>query len=301
MDPPVTAGAGALLPHVRIGYACAPGTDTALRAAARATAGTNRGASTLGDVSHWVHDVRPHHYRQARRHLATSCTADAQTSRMPRGVFFCGQPRQREDSHPAAAPEPREETDQGHDGRRVPCLRHHAARRRPAGRAEPHRRRQAGDRPAAGRVRRRLHRGRLARGHPQGHRVLPPGPDRSRSPARAARRVRRDPPARRAGGRRPSGRRPARVRGAGRDSGGQESRPACPAGAADHAGREPGDDPRHRQSSARRGPAGVPRCGALLRRVPVRPRLCAGGGPGGRRGRGGRGRPVRHQRGHAPR
>ena len=210
---------------------------------------------------------------------------------MPRGVFCL--PATTFRLHPT-------ETDQANDRRCVPCLRHHAARRGPAGGAEPDRGRQAGHRAAARRVRRRLHRGRLARGDPQGHRVLPAGPDRARPPARAARRVRRDPPARRAGGRRPPGRRAARVRGAGRDSCRQESRPACPAGPADHAGGEPGDDPGHGQPPAGRGAAGVPGRGALLRRVPVRPGLRAGGGPGRHRGRRGRGRAVRHQRRDAP-
>ena len=71
------------------------------------------------------------------------------------------------------------------DARRVPRLRHDAARRRAAGGAQPLRRRQAHHRAAHRRPRRRLHRGRLAGREPQGHRVLPPGP---RGAAPAARR-----------------------------------------------------------------------------------------------------------------
>ena len=63
-------------------------------------------------------------------------------------------------------------------GRQLPCLRHHAARRRAARGHQPHRRRQADDRPAPGRLRRGLHRGRLARRQPAGHRVLRPRPPR---------------------------------------------------------------------------------------------------------------------------
>ena len=59
--------------------------------------------------------------------------------------------------------------------RRLPRLRHHPARRRAAGGAQPLRRRQADHRAPARRARGRLHRGRLAGGQPQGHRVLPPG------------------------------------------------------------------------------------------------------------------------------
>ena len=94
----------------------------------------------------------------------------------------------------------------------VPRLRHDAARRRPAGGAQPLGRRQARDRAPPRRPRRRLHRGRLAGRQPQGHRVLRPGPPRARPAARAAGRVRRDPPGRREGRRRPAGGRAARQR-----------------------------------------------------------------------------------------
>ena len=50
---------------------------------------------------------------------------------------------------------------------------------------------------------------------------------------------------------------------------------------------------------ARRGPAGVPRRRALLRRLPRRPRLRPRGAPDGGRGRRRRRRAVRHQRRHA--
>ena len=70
------------------------------------------------------------------------------------------------------------------------------------------------------------------------------------------------------------------------------------AGPADHARREPRDDRRHRRPPARRGPAGLPRRRALLRRLPVQPRLRAGVRPRRRRGGRRRGRAVRHQRRH---
>ena len=78
----------------------------------------------------------------------------------------------------------------------VPRLRHHPARRCAAGGPQPLRRRQAGDRPAARRARRRVHRGRLAGREPQGHRVLPARRRRARPAARDAGGVRRDPPGR---------------------------------------------------------------------------------------------------------
>ena len=87
---------------------------------------------------------------------------------------------------------------------------------------------------------------------------------------------------------RPTTRSPPRCATPGRPvrlHGGQEPRPARRAGAADHAGREPGHDHRHGQPPARRGPAGLRGLRALLRRLPGEPGVRPGGGPGGRRGR----------------
>ena len=117
---------------------------------------------------------------------------------------------------------------------------------------------------------------------------------------RAARGLRRDP----AGRRRPPttrGRGAARQRRLGGHPGRQGPRAARRAGAAHHAGGEPGHGPRHRHPPARGRPDGLPRRRALLRRLPRQPRLRPGGGAhrrrGGRRGR----RAVRHQRRHAAR
>ena len=91
----------------------------------------------------------------------------------------------------------------------------------------------------------------------------------------------------------------ARLARTGRLHRGQEPRPACRAGAAHHAGREPGDDHRHGAAPSRRGSAGLRRLRALLRRLPGEPGVRAGGrahrGRGRRRGR----RALRHQRRHA--
>ena len=76
--------------------------------------------------------------------------------------------------------------------RRLPRLRHDAARRRPARGHLLLRVRQARRGAAARRARRRVHRGRLARRPAQGHRVLRPGPRRARPAARPARRLRVD-------------------------------------------------------------------------------------------------------------
>ena len=51
----------------------------------------------------------------------------------------------------------------------------------------------------------------------------------------------------------------------------QVRRPPRRAGAAHHRRGEPRHGPRHRQLPAGRGPAGLPRLRALLRRVPLRP------------------------------
>ena len=69
---------------------------------------------------------------------------------------------------------------------RLPRLRHHPARRRPARGGQLLRRRQARRRPADGRDRGRVHRGRLAGRPAQGHRVLRPGPHGAQAPARAS-------------------------------------------------------------------------------------------------------------------
>ncbi len=83
------------------------------------------------------------------------------------------------------------------DRRRLPRLRHDAARRHPAGGHVAVGARQAGRRPAPGRPRCRLHRGRLAGREPQGRRVLPPGAHGADPADRAARGVRVDPAPRR--------------------------------------------------------------------------------------------------------
>ena len=75
-------------------------------------------------------------------------------------------------------------------------LRHDAPRRHPGREHHPQPRRQAADRPDARRVRHALHRGRLARLEPEGHRVLQGRPDDDLAD-REARRVRLDPPPRR--------------------------------------------------------------------------------------------------------
>ena len=67
-----------------------------------------------------------------------------------------------------------------------------------------------------------------------------------RPAAREAGRLRRHPPGRRTGRRRPAGRGAARQRRLGGDAGREVARPARRAGAADHAGGEPRDGPRHR-------------------------------------------------------
>ena len=174
-----------------------------------------------------------HHHHLARRDPRR---ADLSSSR---GLFHF---RHERPSHEPAIDLPR-------PAGRLPRLRHHPARRRPAGGAQPLRRRQAVDRPAARRPRRRLHRGRLAGRQPQGHRVLPPGPAGARPQARQAGGVRRDPAGRRTRGRRPAGRRAARQRRERRDAGRQVARPPRRAGAAHHAGGEPRDGPRHRRAT----------------------------------------------------
>ena len=93
-------------------------------------------------------------------------------------------------------------------------LRHDPARRQPAGGPVAHRRRQAPGGRAARPPRRHLHRGRLARRQPQGHRVLRPGQEGARPRHRDAGRLRLDPPGRRQARRTtrcwPSSSRPAR-------------------------------------------------------------------------------------------
>ncbi len=113
---------------------------------------------------------RPHYWHLARRHLI----AERADLPHPRGVFFL---RTRRRSSPVVNPE------RNPDG--LPGLRHHAARRRAARGHQLLGRRQARGGPAARRVRRRLHRGRLAGRDAQGHRVLPPGAHRAGPQARA--------------------------------------------------------------------------------------------------------------------
>ena len=78
----------------------------------------------------------------------------------------------------------------------------------------------------------------------------------------------------------PAGAGPAGQRGAGGHAGGQVRPPAHRAGAAHRRGRELRDGRRHRGVPARRGPAGVPRRRALLRRLPLRPGHRAAGAGG---------------------
>ena len=59
---------------------------------------------------------------------------------------------------------------------------------------------------------------------------------------------------------------------------------------------EPRDGARHRRAPAGRGPAGLPRRRALLRRLPQQQRVRPRGAPDGGRGRGRRPGAVRHQR-----
>ena len=150
------------------------------------------------------------------------------------------------------------------------------------------------------RARRRLHRGRLAGREPEGHRVLRARPDRAEPPQRHARGVRRDPAGRRQRGRRPAGPRAA----------------STPAPRSSPSSRSPTSGTSSGRCAppceenlamirdtvalpARRGPAGLPRRRALLRRVCRGPRLRARGRAGGDRGRRRGRRPVRHQRRHA--
>ena len=132
-------------------------------------------------------------------------------------------------------------------------LRHHDARRCAAGGLEPLGAGQAAHRPAPRRPRRRLHRGRLAGRHPEGHRVLPsrhhessPSSTPPWSPS-----ARPDAPTRR----------PPRTRRCWRcgirmhpwSAGRQEPRQARREGVAHDARGEPRDDPRHRGVPAQRG------------------------------------------------
>ena len=158
------------------------------------------------------------------------------------------------------------------------------------------------DRAAPGRARRRLHRGRLARARTP--RTPSSSPRASTELDLQHAQLAAFGATRRAGvrgRRRPAGARAARRRRAGR-----------------HAGRQV--HVRHVELALRttleenlamirdtvaylraRGPAGLPRRRALLRRLPRRPGVRAGGRPRRRRGRRRRRRPVRHQRRHAAR
>ena len=223
-------------------------------------------------------------------------------SRTRAGGFFVAR-------HPLAARPARSPTDPHRrgpsDDRRLPRLRHHAARRRPARGHLLLGGRQARRRAAARRARRRLHRGRLA------GRACPRTPSSSRGRATeldlqhaAARRVRRHPQ-----GRASRSHDDPQVRAL------LDSRAPVVTlvaksdvrhverGAAHHAGGEPRDG-RATPSRylRRRGPAGVRRLRALLRRLHARPRLrrrgcCEAAVEAGADGR----RAVRHQRRHAAR
>ena len=118
-----------------------------------------------------------------------------------------------------------------------------------------------------------LHRGWLARRAAQGHRVLRPRRGGGAgAAARRAGRVRRHPQGGHVGRRGPAGAGVARQPGAGRHAR-REVRPAAHrAGAAHRRGRELRDGRRHGRVPPRRGPSGVPRRRALLRRLRLRPR-----------------------------
>ena len=166
------------------------------------------------------------HYRLARSPFP-DC---AQTSRV-RGVFlFVGNGSTPTQEHLVPATPP---------PTRLPRLRHHPARRRPARGHQLLGRRQARRGAADGRARRRLHRGRLAGRAAQGHRVLRPRPHRAQAPARPAGRVRRDPQGRRPRRGRPAGAGAAGRRDAGRVPGRQVRRAARARGAAHDARGEP--------------------------------------------------------------
>ena len=112
-------------------------------------------------------------------------------------------------------------------------------------------RRQARGRPAARRARRRLHRGRLAGGDAQGHRVLRPGRATASSTLRhaAAGRLRRHPQGRRAGRGRPPGARAARLAGAGGHLVAKSDVRHVEQALRTTLGGEPGDGRRHRRAS----------------------------------------------------
>ena len=171
-------------------------------------------------------------------------------------------------------------------GRCVPRLRHHPARRCPAGGHHLFGGRQDRRRHAARRARGRVHRGRLAGRHAQGHRVLRQGPLGGVGIC-APRPLVAFGATRKAGVRAQDDQQvqgAARLRRRGDHPGGQVRRPARGAGPAHHAGREPGHGLGHRAAAGGQRPPGVPGLRALLRRVPVRPRLRPAGA-GGRRHR----------------
>ena len=153
--------------------------------------------------------------------------------------------------------------------RRLPRLRHDAARRRPARGDLVLGGRQARRRPPPGRAGRRASSRVAGPGRCPRTPSSSPGPRRGSWSCSTPRWSRSAPPARRA--RRPP--QDPQVRalldsaGAGRHAG-REVRPAAHrAGAAHRRGRELRDGRRHRRVPARRGPAGVPRRRALLRRL----------------------------------
>ena len=166
-------------------------------------------------------------------------------------------------------------------------LRHDAARRRPVRGHLAHRRRQAAHRRAARLARRALHRGRLPAGQPEGRRVLPPGRHRaaaSRRPTlvafgstrRPSGKVDDDPTLRRA--RRAPARPTACIVG---KSGTSTSPRRC----APPSTRAWPWWATRCEFLRRRGPAGVLRRRALLRRLQGQPRVRAAGARG-------RGRPT---------
>ena len=174
-------------------------------------------------------------------------------------------------------------------------LRHHPSRRYAGGGSRLLDGGQGPAGPAAGRPRRPLHRGRLARLQPEGHALLSPDPGRA-AQARPGRRLRRHPAGGHQGRRRPEPAGARRSADAGRHHLRQVVALPRHARAGHHAAREPRDDRRlgGLPGPARRG--GRLRRRALLRRLQARPRVRAADAGGGR----GRRRPVpgavRHQR-----
>ena len=136
-------------------------------------------------------------------------------------------------------------------------------------RAQPLRRRQADDRPRARRAGRGLHRGRWPGANPKDTEFFRRGGQEL--DLRHAKLAASGSTRRAAAGPRTTPAPPHCAQRRCRHAGREVVRPARRARPADHARGEPRDDPRHRLPPARRGPAGLPRRRALLRRLPRQP------------------------------